>query len=397
MPNRHAILGPSAAYRWLACTPSARFEEQIPEDETDYAAEGTLAHDLAALILSARSGLFKGSQAHFNELLRDIEDKVKTFYAAITFGETDGAGEFYTMLEYAEEWAAIVCEYGGDILIEQEYDLSQFVPLGFGTSDGTNFLPEVLYVSDFKYGAGVRISAVENEQMMLYGVGALIKAVELGHKPTTVVLTIFQPRAGGVSTWQISVKDLLHWAEIEVRPKALLAIAGEGEFNPGDHCQFCKARTSCAAFFKVFAKVDKISDKRVMKPEDTAYVLEHGATLKTWINKVQDAAVRQLERRQKIPGYKLVKGRGTRQFKNEDNVVDILLGENYEADKIFNTALKSLTDLEKSLGPKRFKVLFENEIFTKEGKPKVVPEGDDRIAIDASAADEYDDEAEDLL
>lgn len=390
----HAILSPSAAYRWLVCTPSARFEEQIPEEESEYAAEGTLAHDLAALVLSIRSGNFKGSQALVNKYLDEIKSRVLDFYLAknkeMTFEEA--RQEFYVMLEHAEAWAALICDYEGKIMIEQKFDVSKYVPVAFGTSDGTNFLPKVLYVSDFKYGAGQPVSATANKQMMVYGLGALIKAHELNYKPETVVLTIFQPRIGGVSSWEISVEDLLNWAETELKPKGLLAIGGQGEFKPGKHCQFCKARTSCAAYYREFDDVRKIQDKRVMTDKDRLKVLTFGPLVASWVKKVEAEAVKTLQSGKTLPGLKLVAGRGKRQFKNEDNVIDILIGAGFDSDQIFNPSLRSLTDLEKSLGPKRFADMFNGEIMKIEGAPQVAPEDDERQAIDKSAADEYDDD-----
>ncbi len=397
MPTRHAILGPSSAYRWLACTPSARFEEQIPEEESEYAAEGTLAHDLAALVLSGRSGLFKGPHDLFNRYLMEIQNKVIEFCQQKGEGFQEAKLAFDTMFEHAETWAGIILDYGGEILIEQEYDISTYVPLGFGTADGTNLTKIVLYVSDYKYGAGVPVSAKKNKQMMMYGLGALIKAVERGYKPQTLVLTIFQPRAGGVSTWEISVEELLKWAELEVRPKALLAIAGEGEFIPGEHCQFCKARTRCKAYYNKFSDVLDIQDKREMTDKDLKTVLTYGPLLKSWVNKVEEEAVRKLQNRKPVKGFKLVAGRGQRQFRNEDNIVDILLGAGYESDQIFSSSLRSLTDFEKELKPKRFNELLGSEIINIEGKPKIAPMDDDRPAVGASAADDYDDDINDLL
>ena len=47
----HALLGASGAHRWLNCTPSARLEENYEDTTSDYAKEGTLAHELCELKL----------------------------------------------------------------------------------------------------------------------------------------------------------------------------------------------------------------------------------------------------------------------------------------------------------------------------------------------------------
>lgn len=392
MPSNHAILGPSSAYRWLTCTPSARFEEQLPNEESEYAREGTLAHDLAALILSTRSGLFKGDTATFNGMLTKLEDEVVAFYQSI--GNVNGKNEFHEMLDHAESWAAFILDKGGEVHIEREYDISRYVPLGFGTSDATNINKNVLHVSDYKYGAGVRVAATANKQLMLYALGALLVANKKDNKIETVVLSIYQPRAGGSSSWDISAFALLNWAEKEVKPKALKAIAGIGDFVPGVHCQFCKARTICKAYYDRFSEVRKIRDSRAMTAEEKAVVLTFGPLVATWAKKVEEEAVKDLQANRPIPGFKLVAGRNRRSFRSEDNVVDILLGEGLDSDDIFNSALKSLTDLEKQIGPKKFAQLFTNELINNPGKPQLAAADDARVAIGASAADDYD---EDLL
>lgn len=384
----HAILSPSSAYRWLVCTPSARFEEQYPDDESIYAREGTLAHELAALVLSARSGVFTGTQQNFNAMLSKIEYDVKIFY-----DEQGKPTEFNSMFEHAEAYAAFVLDQAkGKILIEETYKLSEFVPLGYGTADASNITPNVIYVTDYKYGAGVRVNATANKQLMLYGLGAYVWAKLNGFSEIeTVVLNIFQPRAGGESTWQISVSDLMKWAKDEVKPKATAAIAGIGDFVAGDHCQFCKVKTICKTFYDRFAEIKKINDGRIMSDAETAEVLTFGPAVASWVKKVEEETVTRLVKGEKLAGFKLVAGRGRRTFRNEDEVVDILIGEGFDSYEIFNPTLRSLTDLEKQFGKKQFNALLGGEIITQEGKPSLTTEDDDRPSIGASAADEYDD------
>lgn len=396
MPSKHAILGPSSAYRWLVCHPSARFEEQIPEEDSVYSREGTLAHDLAALILSARAGLLP-KKFDFNGNLKRIEAEVLHFYDEVSQGGADGQAEFNAMYEAAEAWAEVVGEHGGLISVEMEYDLSKYVPLGFGTSDATAIAKTVLFVDDYKYGAGVAVTPTKNKQLMLYGLGALLAAQAKGKEIKTVVLGIFQPRAGGYSTWEISTEKLLEWAETTVKPGALIAIAGGGEFVPGAHCNFCKARSRCSAFYDKFAKLHKLVDKRSITDAQKADVLVFGPLLSQWVKKVEEQAIRDIQSGKIVEGFKLVRGRGARSFKNEDDVVDILIGEGLETDGIFNMTLKGITELEKTLGAKKFKKLFENNIISKEGAPKLAAGDDPREAIGRSAADDYEDEEEDLL
>lgn len=384
MAGEHAILSPSAAYRWLVCTPSARFEEQIPDEESPYAEEGTLAHELAALLLSARAGLFKGPQKTFNGMLSSLEDRVNAYYQG-----QEKPTEFKEMYRHCEDYVSYVMDNGGKILIEHKYDVTKYIPLGYGTADATGIKPEVIHVTDFKYGAGQRITATGNKQLMIYALGALLESKS---NAETVVMHIYQPRAGGASNWELSRKDLLLWAENELGPKAKVAIAGMGDFVPGNHCLFCKARTSCKAYYDRFADVKAIKDKRVMTPADTATVLTYGPLVASWVKKIEAETLANLKNGKKVPGFKLVAGRSKRSFKNEDDVVDILLGENYDSDAIFDSSLKALTAIEKMVGPKKFKELFADQVVTLPGNPQLAPEDDARPAVGASAADEYDGE-----
>lgn len=380
MAGVHSILSPSSAHRWLVCTPSARFEEQIPEEESVYAAEGTLAHDLAALLLLKANGQI-GDMDAYEEAAREIQ-----------------ANELYSveMLEHCQAYADYVTQQaaGEHIYIEHSYDMSKYIPLQFGTCDASFIRNGVIHVIDFKYGAGVRVSATGNKQMMCYGLGAYDYHGK-GYTLSAVNMAIYQPRVGGVSSWELPIEELLTWAEDEARPKGNLAIAGGGDFVAGDHCRFCKSRTRCKAFYDMFASMRNISDSREMTDKQRAEVLTNGGAVKSWIEAVSADTLKTLEGGGLVPGFKLVAGDGKRSYKSEDDVVDILLGAGLDSGDIFDAKLYPITKLEKQLGKKRFNELLSQAIIKIPGKPQIAPESDERPAIGATAADEYDNE-EDL-
>lgn len=393
----------------MVCTPSARFEQQLPNEDTVYSREGTLAHEVAALMLSNRAGIYQGTHMEMLDDLDILEKEVDTFYEKL--GQPSG---FQDMYDHAEDYAQFVLGHaphdgevliGGEhleknfdtiakhILIENRYDVFEYVPLGFGTSDSTIRTKHVIYVDDLKYGAGVRVTAIKNKQMMLYGLGALKKAYAEGWKEIhTVVMSIYQPRAGGSSSWQISAEALLAWAEEEVKPKALQAIAGLGDFVAGEHCQFCRARNNCKAFYNEFAELRSIKDYREIDETDLANVLNFGPAVASWVKKVREETVLKMQKGNKVKGFKLIKGRGRRSFVNEDFVVDELVGAGFDSYEIFEPKLRSLTDLEKSLGKNKFNQLLGELITTVEGMPALASEDDDRPAIGKLGADIYDDE-----
>ena len=157
------------------------------------------------------------------------------------------------MEDYVDQYVAQVGERYMDaknkcpdtlVLLEQRLDFSLWVPEGFGTGDVIIISDEAIEVIDLKYGQGVPVSAIANPQTRLYGLGAL-NTFESLYAFEKVRMTIIQPRLDSTSTEELSIDQLARWAEEELVPKAALAYAGEGEFCAGEHCKFCKAKTTC--------------------------------------------------------------------------------------------------------------------------------------------------------
>jgi Protein of unknown function (DUF2800) len=387
----HSLLSPSGASRWLACTPSARFEEQHADAGSRYANEGTLAHEVAALVLGVRSGV--APVKNFPAVLSEIEHRVNAFYSQMDrYAQPSRLPEFGAMLEHAEEYAAFVLEQAqGQILIEQRYDLRKFVPFAWGTADCTNITKDTIYVTDYKYGAGVAVTATANPQLMLYALGAWNSLpVDRTYDIKNVVVSIFQPRAGGSSSWSVTSDELLKWANEVVIPRAKMAMGGQGEFVAGSHCQFCKVKTVCKAWYDRFGEAKRLKDSRVMSDDDLSRVLEFGDEVKGWIEKVKEDTVRRLAAGEKIPGWKLVAGRGARTWKSEDDVVVTLLDEGFESYDIYNTKLKGIGDMETLVGKKRFTELLEDKLIKVPGKPALAKDDDKRKPLGESLADEYD-------
>lgn len=386
----HAILSPSGAYRWLVCTPSARFEEQIPEEDSIYSREGTLAHEVASLTLAARTGQYKHDQKRFNQELSKVEKLVAEFYAA-----QDKPNAFQDMIDHAEDYAEYVRGFvprvgKSEIFIEKRVDMSTFAPLCYGTVDSGVLTPQVLYVTDYKYGAGQRVSAVQNKQMMLYALGLLLLAHAKGYDPDRVVMSIFQPRVSDTaSVWELDTADLLDWAEDELAAQAPLAIGGQGDFVAGSHCGFCKAKTSCRAFYDHFEELKDISDKRQMTAKDVEAVLRYGSTVSAWVKQVTDDQRNKMINGARVKGFKLVAGRKVRKFTSEGDAVDVMFGLGFEFENMYKTELRGITDVEGYVGKAKFSKEFAEVVTTVEGQPAIAAADDDRPDIGASAADDY--------
>ncbi|MDM6028430.1 DUF2800 domain-containing protein, partial [Staphylococcus aureus] len=119
-----------------------------------------------------------------------------------------------------------------------------YVPESFGTGDVIIFSGGVLEIIDLKYGKGIEVSAIDNPQLRLYGLGAY-ELLSLMYDIHTVRMTIIQPRIDNFSTEELPISRLLQWGTDFVKPLARLAYNGEGEFKAGSHCRFCKIKHSC--------------------------------------------------------------------------------------------------------------------------------------------------------
>ena len=227
--GNHALLSASSSHRWLNCPPSARLCEAYDDVGSDYAQEGTDAHALCEFRLKRVLGM-------------EAEDPIEnlTFYNT----EMEDAAESYVayVLELLEE-AKQACP-DPLAVVEQRVDYSRYVPQGFGTADSVIIADGTLYVTDMKYGKGVRVECEGNPQLRLYALGTL-EIFDPLYDIRRVVMTIFQPRLGNVSVSEMDRANLLEWAETIVAPTAELAFNGDGEFHCGSWCQFCKAKANC--------------------------------------------------------------------------------------------------------------------------------------------------------
>jgi hypothetical protein len=378
--SAHAVLSPSGAERWLNCTPSVRLEQQFPDNAGQAAAEGTLAHELGELLL--RKELKQIKKFQFEQKLAAIKAN----------GLYDNS-----MLDHCENYRDFVLERLHDakartkdavIALEQRIDLTEFVPEGYGTTDSNIIADHILDVVDLKYGKGVPVSAERNKQMMLYALGAL-NAFDMMYDIHTVRMTIYQPRIDNISTWELPVKDLREWAETELRPRAKLAFDGEGEFNAGKHCRFCKARGACKANADYNLQLAKYEFREadMLKGEDISDILDRAKLFRDWLNGVEDYALDQaVNHDKKWPGYKVVEGRSNRKYSNEDEVAKVLSEKGYKEDMIYEKSILGITKMEKAIGKDTFAVLLTPLIIKPAGKPALAPLSDKRAEYHSNEA-----------
>jgi len=378
MSNGHAVLSPSSAHRWLVCTPSARIEASRPDRSSEAAEEGTLAHAIAELLL--------------REELLEPDDRLEPKLLALQ------ENELYSeeMLDHVYEYVDFVAErfhaaQEPILFLEELLDMSTYAPDCEGTGDVVIVAENILEVIDLKYGKGVPVSAVNNPQLKLYGVGAYLRFGFLFGGIHTVRLTIYQPRIDNFSSWDISTDDLLRWAQQELRPLARTAWAGGGELVAGDHCRFCKIAATCRANAELNMATAKkaFAPAAELEPQEVAEILKGALRLENWLTAVKDYALDQaLNHGAKWPGLKLVEGTARRRISDEHGAAGTLRdAAGLTEEQIYKPrALKGIGDLEKLIGKKAFADLLTKFIIKPQGKPTLAPLEDKRAAWHSAEA-----------
>lgn len=366
---QHALLSASSAARWLNCPRSVRLTENIKEDGTSvYAAEGTLAHAVAenALRWYKDHGSLKGWR-----IPRKLKDS-DLFY--------DGMKD--DVLPYVD-YVIETFESRGEasaLDIESRLDFSEYVPDGFGTGDAVIVDDGTLEIVDLKFGKGVPVDADNNPQIMLYGLGALL-AYDYIYSIAKVRMTIVQPRLDHITTFEMAATDLLDWAEHTVKPIAHLAYDGKGEQRAGDWCRWCKIKATCRTRAQTLMAITDKRNQEELSDEEISEILSARDAIKRWLTDIEDTVMDRLTAGGKLGGWKLVEGRSNRKINDPEKLAGCLL-EYYPAELIYKPQeLKTLTDLEKLVGKKRFADEFGDFVYKPEGKPTLVPESDKRPAL----------------
>ena len=370
MPNAHALLSPSAAHRWIHCTPSVRLEEGVQDQGSDFAAEGTLAHAIASRKILEILG-----RPH-DEQDREIEELRERYYSE----EMEGYTDTYRAIVLEKFNEAKTRSKDAQLLVEVRLDFGAFLPDAFGTADAVIIADDLMEVIDFKYGKGVKVDADHNPQMMIYALGALDEFL-MDYDIKRVRMTIVQPRIDNLSECGMMVGELTAWRTVSLKPAAEAAFAGTGDQVPGEWCQFCKVRSVCTALAEKARQVcnEDFREARLISDEDIPGLLPLLPVLKGWLEDFASHALQRALDGATIKGYKLVEGKSNRQITDSDALLGALLVKGFQRDVLLKKPeLRPIGELEKIVGKKAFAEIGKPWLVKPQGKPTLAEESDKR-------------------
>lgn len=375
----HALLSPSGSHRWMRCTPSARLEENLPENTSSAAEEGTVAHELAEYALDM---YLKG------EYLPLLDELPTPKHIA--------ASRYYSseMDKYVTDYVCYVCDLyetqeGAEMHIERKFDLTSYVPECFGSCDCDIVGEKVLNIIDLKYGKGVQVDAKDNSQLMMYALGVLRSlSPKRQAKIETVRMHIAQVRLGNYSVFEMAARDLTHWGIHVLRPTAEKAWAGQGETKVGSHCKFCKFKAQCRAQKEALVnEFETHGETKALTLDEIGDILSKSDMFTDWLASVKTFAMQAATRGEKVKGWKLVEGRSVRVITDTEKAIERLKAIGFSTEDVTNRKLKGIGDLKRLVGKKPLAAALDGLIIKPQGLPTLAPESDKREALSPTIDD----------
>ena len=376
--EEHSPFGPSRLKAIILCPGRVKMSEGLPDHKSEAAAEGTVAHRLCEMKLNGKRMPNKGTiiieKGHDIEVTKEMQDAVKMYV-------------YYIDL--------LRRKYPDDVELVEGKVTVPSTPDVWGTVDYSLAVAfKTLYVVDFKFGKGIEVFAENNPQLIAYALGAGGEMIETYQK---VVMVIIQPRIYGehIKVWETTPQQLMDFFQYKVDPVIEEAKQDDPPLNPSEEaCQWCRAANICPAFAKhalTVARVDfraysDINPDEIAKSTSIEQVLEvyHKLPLlKQFIKAVEGRVYGDLEAGQDVPGYKLVQGRKSRSWKDENATAVFLRHVNVEP---YESKMLSPAKVEKLLNKTKKKEV-QDFIDVKHGNPIIAREDDKRPAIVMTADD----------
>ena len=385
----HSKLGASSTGRWMNCPGSVEATKDYPETTNIYAAEGTAAHSIGDACLKSHKDAdeYLGNTIAVDEWEFEVNREMVTgvqMYLDVVRNDMEEMG-------------------AKQIYAEQRVDLTKIHKGMFGTSDAILIQDKYLKVYDFKYGRGV-VDVRENTQALFYAVGALL-LMDKKKEVKEIEMVIVQPRVTDpIKRWTVTRQYLKEWGLITLRNAAQATLDENAPRIPGEkQCQFCEHKTACPelkqfALDKAMIEFDDEGDIDITEIDelakvDIAEILKWSGFVQNYLKAIESKALSNLQRGEKVEGFKLVEKRATRQWSKDVNVEERLHGMGLDKDEIMSQpALLSPAQIDKLLTKDQKVELNTGLIVKKSSGTKMVPESDPAPEVSAGVESDFADD-----
>ena len=333
--SKHSWLGGSGAKRWMHCAGSVKLcrdlEEELGTEESSVEAElGTAAHTLLERVLRSYFNDNLGGGNAFDHIGETIlNESGQTFVVDSNMAQAVQVAVDYVLgrIEQLGPDTEVILEGDVDLTTwQKKFGIKE--PM-FGRADIVLIQPfGVLEVIDYKHGEHVTVEVEGNEQAKYYGFGVLTKNDPCIEE---VVNTIIQPRRehelGYVRSETIRAEDLQAWGDTELAPCAKATESPRAQCHAGEWCKtgFCRGMGVCPA---TAARVEEIAELTVFEGAaipvsqisnaKLARIIDLSTLLAKCVKSAKEIAQARLRSGQVVGGYKLVQGKASRHWINED-------------------------------------------------------------------------------
>ena len=335
------IVGGSTAKRVIACPASVKLVQQIPSKDipNEHADRGTLLHNVIADVLEFNEAPEKYLGTKYNDQVLTeelIDEKITVALAALEEIDPTNVMAFK---------------------IETRVGFGDFLPGVFGSADLLGRIGKRAIVLDWKFGDGVLISAEENEQLLFYAAAAMRteESKWIFEGATEIECIIVQPPE--IRRW-VTTPQRVALFEQELRRAVHESHSEAASMAAGDHCRWCAAKPICP---KMTGQVERVMQTKLqaLPIDQIAIQLEQADAIESYIKDLRTLATQMLEHGVRVPGFKLVAKRGTRQWTSED-AVDAWVDANGLTKEAYESKLRSPAQMEKVL--KKYKKELPSEL-----------------------------------
>lgn len=377
--HAHSPKGPSAAYRWINCPGSVNATRGIADKSSEFADEGNFAHD----ILERARNENKSGAAY----LAEVSDCGRFMVDKEMADAVDYFIDYFSQFESDEE------------LNERKVSYDAWVEGGFGTLDGAHLNDGLWIIADFKYGQGIKVFAENNDQLKLYALGLFQEYGDM-YECNTIKMCIVQPRLDHIDEWEISIDELLVWADEVVEPAAEEADKDTASFKAGPWCtkNFCKIRATCKTRMNAIKdglldEIEDVRDPNEMSLGELGEAMDLVSIMRAWCNDIVERVEKEVMAGNEVSGvagpYKLVAGRSVRAWRDQAAAEKAMRNYKIKVGDMWVRKFISPAQAEKLASIGKNHPILQKHVVVTQGKPTLVPGSDPRPDYRTSA-DEMD-------